>query len=762
MKRKIFSILFALVLVLSLSLVTAVPASAATLNVPSASYPTIQSAIDAANPGDTINVAAGTYTEQLLIQKSLTITGAGAGTTTIQAPAPPRAGSVVEGGSTWDYIIAAYPSSGTIDVRIEGFTIDANSQVKTAGTAGLIGVFFRDVDGTNAGLYSCTIGNFGTTAYESWGIRVYGDSDLTIDDNTLSGYTRDGIVVNGDGGPGADPDVEITDNHLTGSATPLNGIQIAYGAIATIAGNTVEDHTRSSPWAAVGILVKESDGVTINSGNTVENCHYGLLLSQSDGCTVSGNTFTENVAYHITLDNSDGNTVSANTITGTASGSEDNGIGLANGATGNMINENIITMAAIPETFSPRKFIYLIYVQGSVGAGSNTIQNNYLYGGTRAIQIDGGNTGTTTIANNTIGNAGPSFAGIYLNGGNAVISGNTLTNTVRPIEFWGAIDVTITGNTINGSTFDGINCGLASGDITISGNEIFNIPNGPYTGMYAIHCRWGADDAVIDDNEIYNSERGIGIDSGCTGVEINNNYIHDNTYVAIEIHEAVDTITCNTLSLNKRGIETWSPITAHYNNILFHIYGGLILHGVSDGTDATNNWWGDASGPYVDYLLGTGTGTLIVTNGHSFNFEPWSFTPDPCEAKTLGFWKNHPDSTTVVFALGPPVLGTYNVPDASAAIVMLKSAKAKNAYDMLAAQLIAAELNKLHLDHLSIDSSCFDAPIAAADAFLIAQSYTGPGFAKPSKADKQTANGLKDALDLVNNNGCGGCLCEWD
>ena len=92
----------------------------ATINVPG-DYGTIQAAITAASPGDTINVKAGTYTEQLLIQKSLTLIGAGESTTIIKVPAT-RTGTVTEG-STWDYIVAAYPTTGTIDVRIEGFTI---------------------------------------------------------------------------------------------------------------------------------------------------------------------------------------------------------------------------------------------------------------------------------------------------------------------------------------------------------------------------------------------------------------------------------------------------------------------------------------------------------------------------------------------------------------------------------------------------------------------------------------------------------------
>ncbi len=57
-------------------------------------YTYIQEAIDGAT-GTTIDVAAGTYTEQVTIDKSLDLIGAGETTTTIEAPAADRAGSVV-------------------------------------------------------------------------------------------------------------------------------------------------------------------------------------------------------------------------------------------------------------------------------------------------------------------------------------------------------------------------------------------------------------------------------------------------------------------------------------------------------------------------------------------------------------------------------------------------------------------------------------------------------------------------------------------
>ncbi|MCP4707002.1 MAG: hypothetical protein GY869_00120, partial [Planctomycetes bacterium] len=114
----------------------------------------VQNGIDQATGGDAVHVAAGTYREQLYIDKSLDLLGSGSGDCIIEAPDP---------GDRSTYTITQWTGSvKTIDavigvnaagtVNIDGFNIDG----RDTGPGNFYGICFFDTD---CSLTNCIIDN---------------------------------------------------------------------------------------------------------------------------------------------------------------------------------------------------------------------------------------------------------------------------------------------------------------------------------------------------------------------------------------------------------------------------------------------------------------------------------------------------------------------------------------------------------------------------------------------------------------------------
>jgi hypothetical protein len=272
--KKIFSILFALALVLAFSLMVTTPVAAATRNVPG-TYSTIQAAIDAASSGDTIMVAAGTYTEQIDITKSLTLSGAGMSSTHIVSPSP-------AGMTIYDAFGSKSPISRYIghrgtnipvvriaasNVVFQGFHVDLGNQVfwDVQGTYGVnysrgVGILVDHVEtvlGTPDVFTGTAIQNNKVDGLKSGdrgdAIKVLGRATATVTGNALYGG-ESGINVQAVDGPVRGqyyPTVTANSNTIYSSG-PSNGpFGIGFWSCATGSanGNTIYNDPANDGYA---------------------------------------------------------------------------------------------------------------------------------------------------------------------------------------------------------------------------------------------------------------------------------------------------------------------------------------------------------------------------------------------------------------------------------------------------------------------------------------------------------------------------------
>jgi hypothetical protein len=243
-------------------------------------YATINAAVLAASPGDTIFVCAGTYPENVTINESLQVTGAGTSATRVTG----LAGSP---GPIFNVLTA-----GT--VTIERLTVDGQSLL----AGGVVwGIRYEDTDGLLRHVEVLNIRNL-TGASQGIGIRVQsvaGPSNVRIERSLVQNFTRVGI-----NGNGAGVSLDVLHNTVIGPVEPKvwapNGIQISRGATAEVAGNFVEEATSPAPAAGAGSAVLLfCAGPTTVERNHVADSDLGVAISDNRDGVIRGNIVRDSV-----------------------------------------------------------------------------------------------------------------------------------------------------------------------------------------------------------------------------------------------------------------------------------------------------------------------------------------------------------------------------------------------------------------------------------------------------------------------------------
>ncbi len=218
-------------------------ASAATLcvnqNPRAGCYPTIGAAVTAAGAGDTIQVAPGRYAEDVHIQKPLSLIGAVAQSTTIDAKGLAN-GVFIDGGAGSGSVT---PGSNTlVGVTVSEFTVqNANFEGILAANASNVTLWANQVQRNDRALVVGAGSCPGIPAFETnegddcgEGVHLLGTDHSTVVNNTVANNAG-GILLSDDTGP-TNSNV-IQENEVRDNVYDC-GITMASHAPAAITGST--------------------------------------------------------------------------------------------------------------------------------------------------------------------------------------------------------------------------------------------------------------------------------------------------------------------------------------------------------------------------------------------------------------------------------------------------------------------------------------------------------------------------------------------
>lgn len=514
-----------LVLLMALAIVStgamAEPVSAASTNVNSSMNSSqIQSIIDSAGIGDTINFLTGTYNNiSLSINKALNLVGNGA--------------TLISNG-----INAVISATNTNGVNITGFNINGN------GSA--YGINFTNVN--NSAIVANNVSNtskFGINVADTGNLTSY--NNVSIDGNVLTNTTG-GISASGAG-------INVTRNYIDMYNSNGNGIGGSWYSVLiqnnvilnggaglsttsyqnlTVNNNTIVNMTRNYGDAISLVnMAPEVNTSTTITNNILDTNLYGIFL---------GGYFTGNVSGN-SINNS---SIGGMNITGKHSPTSGN---LDANITGNIINNSNIGIAMENPNV---KYLNMDYNYMNT-TGSNLAYNSYykengtvIIGNHNYFSNHPTHVINASLLNNTqiqaiIDNAGAGdtiefLTGVYSNislsitkalnliGNGAVLTGNG-ANPVINIAGSAASGTNVTNLFINGNgSIYGVNISNTQG-INIGNNTIQNC-----TGSINVN---GSGNLNIHDNNLLGSFGGVMLSSGYYNVTLKGNNYSQTPYPVI-------------------------------------------------------------------------------------------------------------------------------------------------------------------------------------------------------------------------------------
>jgi parallel beta-helix repeat protein len=334
------------------------------MNLTSRGY--IQGLIDNSSDGDTILIPSGTYYENIIINKSITLIGEDPNTT------------IIDGGGNYSVITVIIDG-----VTISGFTIqnsgsiaepEFDSGIKLCSDNNIIHDVIISYCYFGISLTNSTSNNRiseNSISYNYNGIYMTNSCNNTILGNTVSLNSDDGILL----WPSSNYNL-IKNNTVFSNG--WGGIRLGDGSglAGNVTGNVVMGNNASYNFDdGIGIEWSMNNSIVDNIviGNYGNSWSEGVSLYHASYCEVTGNTAINNNQGGVGLQFSHNNKVTKNTI----KSNKQSGISIGS-STSNTIEGNNITSNNISGVF----------IENS---SNNTIYHNNFIGNTQNAYSDGAN-----------------------------------------------------------------------------------------------------------------------------------------------------------------------------------------------------------------------------------------------------------------------------------------------------------------------------------------------------------------------------------
>ncbi|UCF07795.1 MAG: right-handed parallel beta-helix repeat-containing protein [Thermoplasmata archaeon] len=462
-------------------------------------YPTIQEAIDAAQPGDTVFVTSGVYHEDLVISKRITLMG------------EDKLNTALDG--------AVFGETVHVDadfVNITGFTIQYSGS--------LPGESAIELDHVN----NCSIFDNNINFNNYFGVFINGSNDNDIVNNIFilnrfglwlessrnnrienNAFNNDSVVIKGDELSHFNSHFIPINNLVNGnplyyypdhSGQVLDGKQDNFGQIILANCQDFVLTNLRMDYTDVPIEIAYSSRVNITNGDIYDSKYYGLYIFSSNDIVITNSTLDTYKEGGIKIEESSSIIISANELTCSLTGAEK--------LTEGLYVDNSMDFTICENFFSNTEIGVLINGSESQNIYNNTFKNDgIIIKGSQLAHFN-----THTIPTNNTVNGKPLY--FYKDDKDVIID----STPVGELIVVNSTNFTVSNLVLNNSD---VGMELAySSDISISNNEIFS------EYVYGIYLYSAEVKALV--NHIYNNNYGIWLESSSL-CNINFNNISDNS-----------------------------------------------------------------------------------------------------------------------------------------------------------------------------------------------------------------------------------------